>query len=130
MIEINKDKINFGNYNIKEKLKESIEFLGDIYYIKTHNALTRLEKNDVLVYESVPGTAVKNFIDSSDYIEFEVSAEGEASIILAVEDGIKFNLYIDNNEYKNYVTLTGGKLNINVISNNNFVKIRVDKNGK
>ncbi len=130
MIEINKDKINFGNYNIKEKLKESIEFLGDIYYIKTHNALTRLEKNDVLVYESVPGTAVKNFIDSSDYIEFEVSAEGEASIILAVEDGIKFNLYIDNNEYKNDVTLTGGKLNINVISNNNFVKIRVDKNGK
>ena len=51
--------ISFGNYELKAKTKKSdFEFEGDLYKIKTFNELTRLEKNELFLYESEPGTAV------------------------------------------------------------------------
>ena len=39
--------------------KDGFEFQGDIYKVKTFKEITKLEKNGMFVYESVPGTAVE-----------------------------------------------------------------------
>ena len=50
--------ISFGNYKLGQKAKKSdFEYQGDMYKVKTYNEITKLERNDMFVYESVPGTA-------------------------------------------------------------------------
>ena len=48
--------ISFGDYTLPSKTKkEGFEFEGDIYKVKTFSEITKLEKNGMFVYESVPG---------------------------------------------------------------------------
>lgn len=52
-------KISFGNYELAQKSKVSdFEYNGDIYKVKTYKEITKLERNGMFVYESVPGTTV------------------------------------------------------------------------
>lgn len=54
--------ISFGNYKLGQKAKKSdFEYQGDMYKVKTYNEITKLERNDMFVYESVPGTAAEHF---------------------------------------------------------------------
>ena len=54
--------LSFGNYKLDTKSKLSdYEYCGDSYKIKTFNEITKLERNGMFVYESVPGTSVLNF---------------------------------------------------------------------
>ena len=53
--------ISFGDYTLGAKAKlDNFEHQGDIYKVKTFSEITKLERNGMFVYESVPGTAVKN----------------------------------------------------------------------
>lgn len=54
--------LSFGDYTLDTKTKkDGFEFQGDIYKVKTFKEITKLEKNGMFVYESVPGTAVLLF---------------------------------------------------------------------
>ena len=54
--------LSFGDYTLPAKTKkDNFEFEGDIYKVKTFAEITKLEKNGMFVYESVPGSAVENF---------------------------------------------------------------------
>ena len=60
--------ISFGNYELTKKSKVSdFEHDGDMYKVKTYNEITKLERNGMFVYESVPGTAVLNL--QKQYLE-------------------------------------------------------------
>ncbi len=51
--------ISFGNHELAEKKKlEDFEHEGDLYKVKTFQTMTKLERNGLFVYESVPGTSV------------------------------------------------------------------------
>lgn len=51
--------ISFGDYELAAKAKKSdFEHRGDLYKVKTFKEITKLERNGLFVYESVPGTAV------------------------------------------------------------------------
>ena len=66
--------LSFGDYTLDTKTKkDGFEFQGDIYKVKTFKEITKLEKNGMFVYESVPGTAVEHFEVSEDVISFKVS---------------------------------------------------------
>ena len=53
--------LSFGNYEFDTKQKLSdFEFEGDLYKVKTFKEITKLEKNGLFVYESVPGTVVND----------------------------------------------------------------------
>jgi len=55
LINVQEDSLEFGNYELGSKTKkDGFEFQGDIYKIKTFNEITKLEKNGLFVYESVP----------------------------------------------------------------------------
>ena len=47
--------ISFGNYELDTKTKVSdFEYEGDLYKVKTFKEITKLERNGLFVYESVP----------------------------------------------------------------------------
>ena len=71
------NSISFGNYKLETKSKLSdFEHNGDSYKVKTFFEITKLEKNGMFVYESVPGTTVHNFRATDKEVEFV--AEGIA----------------------------------------------------
>ena len=54
--------ISFGNHRLEKKAKlDNFEHQGDLYKVKTFHEITKLERNGMFVYESVPGTAVSCF---------------------------------------------------------------------
>ena len=51
----NDGTLSFGDYTLPTKTKkDNFEFEGDIYKVKTFAEITKLEKNGMFVYESVP----------------------------------------------------------------------------
>ena len=65
--------ISFGNYELDTKSKLSdFEHDGDMYKVKTYNEITKLERNGMFVYESVPGTTVLNLNVEADGMSFKV----------------------------------------------------------
>ena len=57
--------ISFGDYELAQKSKLSdYQHQGDMYKVKTFKEITKLERNGMFVYESVPGTAVFNLTQS------------------------------------------------------------------
>ena len=65
--------ISFGNYELDVKSKLSdFECNGDVYKVKTFSEITKLERNGMFVYESVPGTTVLNLTLKENGMEFSV----------------------------------------------------------
>ena len=82
----NDGTLSFGDYTLGSKTKlDGFEFQGDIYKVKTFNEITKLEKNGMFVYESVPGTAVENFKASADEVVFNVSADKDIQVTLELK---------------------------------------------
>ena len=65
--------ISFGNYELPEKKKlDNFEHDGNVLKVKTFKDITKLEQNEMFLYESVPGTAVTHFKENENGISFEV----------------------------------------------------------
>ena len=61
--------LSFGDYTLGAKAKlDNYEFHGDKYKVKTFKEITKLERNGLFVYESVPGTAVTNFTEDENTV--------------------------------------------------------------
>ena len=107
--------ISFGNYKLDEKTKvDNFEHEGDIYKVKTFKELTRLERNGALVYESVPGTLVNNFMFNDEKLSFNVSGYEDSQITLELEPNIKYKVFINEVKIGKIKTNLGGKVSINV----------------
>ncbi len=103
--------ISFGNYLLTVKSKASdFEHKGDLYKVKTFHEITKLEKNGMFVYESVPGTAVFHLDTKEDEISFEVSGNDTAQITLELEAEKEYEVYKDNSKLGKMKTNLGGKL--------------------
>ncbi len=103
--------ISFGDYTLKEKTKLSdFEFRGDIYKVKTFRELTRLERNDVFMYESVPGTRVTDLKHVGDQVTFFVEGNGNTQITLGLEDDTEYKVSVDDTKLGKMATNVGGKL--------------------
>lgn len=107
--------LSFGDYTLEQKSKVSdFEFLGDIYKVKTFKEITKLEKNECFVYESVPGTVVNHFKDTAEAVEFEVEGVEDAQITLELEPEQEYEVYVDANSVGAMKTNLGGKLSLGV----------------
>ena len=63
----------FGDYTLDKKTKLSdFEFEGDLYKVKTFKEITKLEKNETFIYESVEGTAVNDFKFTEDSVSMNI----------------------------------------------------------
>ena len=121
--------ISFGNYELNEKSKLSdFEHGGDVYKIKTYKDITKLEKNGSFVYESVPGTAVKDFKATDNSVSFDVEGNEDAQITLELEEGSEYAIEIDGESLGKMATNMGGKLVVSVeFDGNNEKKVVITK---
>ena len=71
--------ISFGDYTKAEKSKlDDFKHAGDVYKVKTFKEITKLERNGMFVYESVPGTSVERLSISEDGVAFQVEGAEDA----------------------------------------------------
>ena len=107
----NDGTLSFGNYEFDTKQKLSdFEFEGDLYKVKTFKEITKLEKNGLFVYESVPGTVVTNMKATDDEVQFHVEGLEDVSITLELEPETEYTIYVDDMDIGKMKTNLGGKL--------------------
>ncbi|MBD5088298.1 MAG: endosialidase [Clostridiales bacterium] len=107
--------LSFGNYELATKSKRSdFEYEGDLYKIKTFAEITKLEKNGMFVYESVPGTTVTNMKCNEDGITLTVEGKEDAQVTLELEAEKEYDVCIHGRDSGVMKTNLGGKLNISV----------------
>lgn len=89
--------LSFGDYTLGSKTKkDGFEFQGDLYKVKTFSEITKLEKNGMFVYESVPGTSVENFKATENEVAFQVSGAKDAQFTLELEASSEYAVYMDD----------------------------------
>lgn len=107
--------VSFGDYELEVKTKlKDFNHQGDLYKVKTFREITKLERNDLFVYESVPGTAVENFRATADSVEFQVNGPEDAQITLGMEEDTEYVTQVDGHESGRIKTSRGGKLVLSV----------------
>ena len=107
--------ISFGNYKLGQKAKKSdFEYQGDMYKVKTYNEITKLERNDMFVYESVPGTAAEHFKVTDEDVEFAVEGSRDAQITIQLENDPDYEVYVDGAAVGSMKTNMSGKLSVSV----------------
>ena len=121
--------LSFGNYDFDTKQKKSdFEFEGDLYKVKTFKEITKLEKNGLFVYESVPGTVVTGLKVTDKETSFSVEGLEDTSISLELEPETEYKVYLDDTSFGKMKTNLGGKLVLSLeIDADKVTKIRVEK---
>ena len=105
--------LSFGDYTLSSKTKlDGFEFQGDIYKVKTFAEITKLEKNGMFVYESVPGTAVENFRADEDTVSFKVSGMRDAQFTLELGADSEYEVFMDGVNAGVMKTNLSGKLSV------------------
>lgn len=107
--------ISFGDYSLAAKAKlDDFEFQGDLYKVKTYKDITKLEKNGMFVYESVPGTTVNNFKALENKVSFSVEGQEDAQITLELEAEAEYEIIVNEESAGVMKTNLGGKLSLSV----------------
>ncbi len=121
--------ISFGNYALTAKTKkDGFNYNGDIYKIKTFNEITKLERNGMFVYESVPGTTVHEFKATDKAVNFQVEGTTDSQVTLELEAEKEYKVHVDQTYVGKMKTNLGGKLNISVeLEEGKVVDILVEK---
>ena len=107
--------ISFGDYTLDTKAKlNNFNHNGAVYKVKTYKDITKLECNEVFVYESVPGTAVTNFYKEEGKVSFSASGMDGAQITLGLEPDTEYEITVDGETVGTMSTNLGGKLSLSV----------------
>ena len=118
--------ISFGDYTLEQKGKlEDYEFHGDVYKVQTCHEITRLEKNGLFVYESVPGSAVNDFVEKENGVNFKVEGSESVQITLGLAEATEYVIYVDEQQVGLMETNRSGKLSISVETAGKEVQVKI-----
>ncbi|MBQ7954184.1 MAG: endosialidase [Lachnospiraceae bacterium] len=107
--------ISFGNHTLQQKAKvEDFEHAGDLLKVKTYNEITKLEKNGMFLYESVPGTSVVNFVEEPTGVEFVVEGDEDAQLTVGLLEETQYEVFVAGNNVGKMTTGLSGKLSLSV----------------
>ena len=125
----NDGTLSFGVYTLTDKTKkDNYEFEGDIYKVKTFAEITKLERNGMFVYESVPGSAVEGFRETEAEVAFTVPARGDVQFTLELEPESEYEVFIDGDSAGRMGTNLSGKLSVSVeLGAEQSAKVRIVK---
>ena len=121
--------LSFGDYTLTSKTKlDGFEFQGDDYKVKTFGEITKLEKNGMFIYESVPGTAVEHFSQTEGAVSFDVSGSGDAQFTVELEADSEYSVSINGADSGTMKTNLSGKLSVSAeLSEDKSVKVSIVK---
>ncbi|MBR5407827.1 MAG: endosialidase [Lachnospiraceae bacterium] len=107
--------LSFGNYELNEKAKkEDYECAGNLYKVKTFKEITKLERDGMFVYESVPGTCVHGFRATNEGVFFTVCGAEDAQLTVGVKEDTEYEIFVDGKSTGKVKSNLGGKLNLSV----------------
>lgn len=109
-------RLSFGDHESTTKLKQDgFEFNGDTYKVKTYNEITRLEKNKSLIFESVPGSKVRDFELVQGRMSFKIGSNAEdAQITVELLADKEYKIFINGIQAGKVDTKLAGKINFSV----------------
>ena len=88
-------KLNFGNYAVTEKIKiNDFEHMGNVYSLRAHDQVTRLEKNGELLLETVPGSAIFDFVFDEKGCAFVIESNTGVQVTLGLAPETAYDLAI------------------------------------
>ncbi len=107
--------ISFGDYTFDTKQKlDGVKIGIDEYKVKTFAEITKLERNGLFVYESVPGTAVNDFDAKENSVSFKVEGKDDAEITLELEPECEYQVIVAGNNTGAVKSNLGGKVSFAV----------------
>ncbi len=107
--------ISFGNHKLAQKAKvEDFQHAGDLLKVKTFKDMTKLEKNGMFLYESVPGTSVLHFMETENGVEFVVEGDEDAQITVGLDEDTEYEVFVAGKSVGTMATGLGGKLSLSV----------------
>jgi len=119
--------INFGNHLLEAKKKlEDFSCFGDLYKVKTFQSMTKLEKNGMFLYESVPGTSVNGFKETDEGLSFLVEGNEDAQLTVGLKEDTEYEVFVAGESIGKMKTNLGGKLSLGVeLSGSDTVEVKV-----
>ena len=106
--------IGLGNHTLDKKAKKEDSISGNTYKVKTFAEMTKLEKNEMFLYESVPGTSVNHFVETENGVEFTVEGAEDSQITLGMKEDTEYEVYVGGESIGKMSTGLGGKLILSV----------------
>lgn len=127
LIKVTDGKMSFGDYELSAKAKlDGFEFGGNIYKVKTFKELTKLEKDEMFLYESEPGTNVYDWTQTDKELSFNVEGCEDAMITIGLKEDTEYEVFENGVSAGKVKTNLGGKLSISVsLSEGKAVNIRI-----
>ena len=120
--------ISFGDYSLQTKAKlDNFEHQGDLYKVKTCREITKLERNGMFVYESVPGTAVANLQATDTGLTFSVEGTDDAQFTVELESETEYEIAVGGANAGKMKTNLGGKLSVSVELGGEPVTVSIQK---
>ncbi len=122
------NSLSFGNYSVSEKQKvNEFKALGDVYKVKTHNEITRLEKNGKLLIETVPGATIHNLTVSEKEVVFWAEGVDDTQITLELESDAIYKIVVDDVKLGKMKSNLSGKVSFSAELNSKAKQICVEK---
>lgn len=108
-------KLSFGDYSLAEKQKkEDFPHCGDLYKIKTYNTMTKLEKNGLFLFESVPGTNVSNFEENDKGMFFSIESDKDAQVTVGLAENTEYDVAVDKKSIGKIKSNGSGKISFGI----------------
>ncbi len=119
--------VSFGDFTRPDKAKvDDFPYQGNLYQVRTYEAMTKLERDGMFVYESEPGTDVSHFRATAQTANFQVSGRGDTQITLELMAGHDYQVSVDGETIGSLHTNVSGKISIGVeLSPDQYVDVRV-----
>lgn len=107
--------ISFGNYELRDKKKvEDFAHMGDLYKVKTFEEITKLEKNGMFLYESVPGTAVHEFAETAEGVTFLAEGAHSTQVTVGLKEDTEYEVFLQGNSIGTVKANLSGKLSVSI----------------
>ncbi|MBQ7775435.1 MAG: endosialidase [Lachnospiraceae bacterium] len=119
--------ISFGNHSLAAKKKvEDYEHRGDLYKVKTYAEITKLEKNGMFLYESVPGTSVHELEETASQVSFKVEGAEDAQITVGLKEETAYEVFVQGAAVGTMNTGVSGKLSLSLeLSGAEAVEVKI-----
>ena len=123
------ETLEFGDYTLDQKAKlDGFDFQGNLYKVKTFAGITKLERDGMFVYESVPGTAVEGFHATAEGLEFKVSGLKDAQITVGLEAESEYTVCMNDTCMNDIKTNLSGKLSVSVeLDPDKYIDVKIVK---
>ncbi len=126
LMEVVNDALQFGDVSLDAKAKlDGFEWNGNVYKVKTFKELTKLERDEMFLYESEPGTEVTDFVQTESGLIFRVCGVEDANITVGLKEDTEYEVFENGKSVGKMKSNLGGKLSFSVEFTGEPIEIKI-----